>query len=124
MSPKQYLIIQAQVDELSNLVAELTILPSKLTEAREATQLGLAAQTLLINVEQQSDTAPDILGKLLAFQLHAKSKDFRTIFGSTTGAHLWHKFLLYEQNILTLYRYLDTCNAHKLANGLAHWQPR
>ena len=36
------LITQSQVDELSNLVAELTILPSKLTEARDATQLGLS----------------------------------------------------------------------------------
>jgi len=120
MPQKQYLITQSQVDELSNLVAELTILPSKLTEARDATQLGLAAQTLLISVEQQPDKAPDIFDKLITFQQHAKSKDFCTIFGDAIGTHLWHKFLLYQQNILTLYRYLDTQNAQKLATGLVH----
>lgn len=53
---KQYVITQEQVDELSNLIAELTSLPTNVHEARLAAAIGIQAQEILIDVEKQPDT--------------------------------------------------------------------
>ncbi len=53
---KQYLISQEQVDELSNLIAELTFLPISVHDAQLAAAIGIQAQDILMDIELELET--------------------------------------------------------------------
>ncbi len=56
------------------------------------------------------------LDKINVFEEEANEQEFITIFGSTLGPHLYHKFASYEFSIMRLWSALDLANQRLLLN--------
>ncbi len=118
-----FYLSQNQLDELSNIILDLSV---NHYPPSEAATIGLEAQSILIDVEQsQPCQAANLLNSITHLRSTANYAQFgAAMYPHTNGRYVLEKFHTFQDDPLRYFTQLDTANRQRFVNWMLTSQPQ